>query len=842
MKKISRFIQPHQSGNPFVPPPKPCLTRKPDTPYHLVGSIVKKFFILAFVCGCLLPSSGRAMDLKQAKFTQVVNNVEVISAADKSLHNASVSDTFQMPDVLRTGPSSRAELAAADGTITRVGANTIFSFDAENRTIDLQQGSLLFHSPHGKGGGTIRTGSATASVVGTTIIVTCTPDGGFKLLDLEGETEVRFLNGLKQHLEPGQMTFILPGGTQPSPIIIFRLDTQSKGSMLLNGFDHPLPSIARIDAEVTRQLLEILNNQVGDTGLLVGNNATANSVQVFQDLQTISSEIHQQISRNNNSGNNGESSVPGDNGNNSGGGGYVSVGGAIFYTEFPGDINISPNGIIVPITSGDVGVVGNGIVDINTSVIFANGDVNISSQANIDVENTEIDSDHSVSINAPDGSVTLNGSSVSGENAMTFSSGADMTINDSTISATGGIDDSGSISASSGGTLTITGQDGNTSFGYDIGADGSITLSGAIAVSISDALIKTLDGDSGNTVTVSSDGNVSLQTVELDSDGLINLSAGVDADISGSILNAVGGDADFSAGGNLDIESTTISAGDSIDILALNGSVTLNNDSISGVNNVDVVAGSGLTVGGTSINADPAVGTISLNNVSGVTTINNGSSMQAFYISVNSPDGILLDATGGTYSGNRLDLNSGNADGTDEIDVQNADLTAFATVNMAAHTINLTDVAFGGASMVNLHSFFGLLADNPNTGAGSVPGYVNFINGVTYGGTLITSANQSTYVNPSSGPGIYIAPLAAGITSQSANLSVHTIALINVAFNSGGIVNLGSFSGSIPINAGSIPGDINIRNVTYGGNPVTGPGVTLPIGIGGNPGIYIHSN
>ena len=62
--------------------------------------------------------------------------------------------------------------------------------------------------------------------------------------------------------------------------------------------------------------------------------------------------------------------------------------------------------------------------------------------------------------------------------------------------------------------------------------------------------------------------------------------------------------------------------------------------------------------------------------------------------SVNSPDGILLDGTGGTFSGGQLDLASGNVDGTDEIDVKNADLTAFATINMAAHTINLTDVSF----------------------------------------------------------------------------------------------------------------------------------------------------
>ncbi len=691
------------------------------------------------------------MDLKQAKFTQVVNNVEVISAADKFSRNASVSDTFQMPDVLHTGPGSRAELAAADGTITRVGANTVFSYDTANRTIDLQQGSLLFHSPHGKGGGTIRTGSATASVIGTTIIVTCTPNGGFKLLDLEGETEVRFLNGLKQHLEPGQMTFILPGGTQPSPIIIFRLDTQSKGSLLLNGFDHPLPSIARIDAEITQQLLEILNNRVGDTGLLVGNNATPNSVQVFQDLQTVNSQIHEQAFRNNNSGN---------SGNNSGGV-TVTDGGSVI-TANDGNVTINGDETItasdeiwtggVEISTGDTVIIspsfpvdGNvtigasGDIDISdNTTIFSSDSINILADGNIDIENSTIEANNSFLITAPSGSITLNGDAVYAANSVDFSSGGDIIIDNSPISATAANSDSlststgGTISISSGGTLTIAGQDGVNDFGYDFGADGSVTLSGTLGASISDALIKTLDGDPGDTVTVSSDGDISLQTSELDSDGLINLTAG----------------------GDIDLESSILMAGDSISITATTGSATLNGDTITAVNNSDITANTGITVSGTSITADPNVGTISLNNSSGVTTINNGSSMQAFYISVNSPDGILLDGTSGTISGNQLDLNSGNADGTDEIDVQNADLTSFATINMAAHTINLTSVAFGGASMVNLHSFFGLLAPLPNSGAASLPGFVNFITGVTYGGDA-----AENHVNPGSGPGIYISTL-----------------------------------------------------------------------------------
>ena len=271
---------------------------------------MKKLINLAFTVGCLWPFNSPAADLKSSKFTQVVNNVQVISAADKSLRAATVNDVFRMPDVLRTGPDSRAELVAADDTITRVGANTIFSFDPERRTIDLHQGSLLFHSPHGKGGGTIRTATATAAVVGTTIIVTCTADGGFKLLDLEGRTEIRFLNGLRQYLEPGQMTFILPGGKQPSPIIIFRLDTQSKGSLLVSGFDHPLPSMPLINAEIVKQLQLIENGQAVDTGLVAGNSATRDSVQVFQEDSGTLQTVLDIVNNNKNAGSSSGNSTP----------------------------------------------------------------------------------------------------------------------------------------------------------------------------------------------------------------------------------------------------------------------------------------------------------------------------------------------------------------------------------------------------------------------------------------------------------------------------------------------------------------------------------------------------
>lgn len=235
---------------------------------------MKNVFMFLIAGGLVLPSISRSADLKQARLTQVINDVQIISAG-QSQHAAAENDLFKMPDVLRTGTASRAELVADDKTVTRVGANTVFSFDPANRSIGLQQGSLLFHAPHGKGGGTIRTASATASVLGTTIIVSCTADGGFKVLDLEGSAKVQLPGGNTATLNPGEMIFILPGGGA-SPIIVFNLGDEVAGSLLVNGFIDPLPSMPQIEAEIARQMEKILKHHFDDDNNILVEGDTYN--------------------------------------------------------------------------------------------------------------------------------------------------------------------------------------------------------------------------------------------------------------------------------------------------------------------------------------------------------------------------------------------------------------------------------------------------------------------------------------------------------------------------------------------------------------------------------------
>ena len=221
------------------------------------------FVATLFVSGTL---SLLAEPLTQSTFTEVVKDVNVVAAATKAAAPANVNEVVKAPDKVRTGPDSRAELTAPDQTITRIGANTVFSFEPSGRNIDLEQGNVLFHSPHGKGGGSIRSGGAAAAVLGTTLIVSSTGTGGFKVILLEGKGTVTLPNGQSVNLTAGQLVFVLPGQTSFGQVLEINLGKLVAGSTLVNGFSTPLPSLTLIQNAVNHQNQELGNGKV-DTGV-----------------------------------------------------------------------------------------------------------------------------------------------------------------------------------------------------------------------------------------------------------------------------------------------------------------------------------------------------------------------------------------------------------------------------------------------------------------------------------------------------------------------------------------------------------------------------------------------
>jgi len=122
--------------------------------------------LLSFI---LLGIARAAVPFTSATVTKVENKVNYGEkrGSHSTLRPAAVMDTIKGSTFLMSETESRAELQYPDGTVVRIGQNTIFSFDSDTRTLSLENGSLLFHIPKGAGGGTIKTPTLTAAITGT---------------------------------------------------------------------------------------------------------------------------------------------------------------------------------------------------------------------------------------------------------------------------------------------------------------------------------------------------------------------------------------------------------------------------------------------------------------------------------------------------------------------------------------------------------------------------------------------------------------------------------------------------------------------------------------------------
>jgi hypothetical protein len=242
---------------------------------------MKTIILLCASLALCLPSA-KAAALSESKVTEIIKEVNLLPAQTTTPAPAKLNDLVKAPDRVRTGAESRTELTAADNTITRIGANTIFSFENAGRTVNLEQGSLLFHSPKGAGGGKIKSGGASAAVLGTTLIVAATLNGGFKVIVLEGRGSVTLPNGRRVTLRAGQMVFVMPAANgvtiNASNPLNINLGRLVAGSLLVNGFSRPLPSQVLINAAVEKQNYYLARGRAVDTGIPAEEFATATKV------------------------------------------------------------------------------------------------------------------------------------------------------------------------------------------------------------------------------------------------------------------------------------------------------------------------------------------------------------------------------------------------------------------------------------------------------------------------------------------------------------------------------------------------------------------------------------
>jgi hypothetical protein len=146
---------------------------------------VAGWVLFCFLTFVHLSVVANAAELRAARVTQIINDVKLLpgQAAPRA---AVVNDNVGAGTAVRTGVDSRTELTFSDLTITRLGANTVFSFNEGARQVDLGSGAILVQVPRNEAEVKIRTAAVTAAITGGTALFESHKGLPTKLLMLEG--------------------------------------------------------------------------------------------------------------------------------------------------------------------------------------------------------------------------------------------------------------------------------------------------------------------------------------------------------------------------------------------------------------------------------------------------------------------------------------------------------------------------------------------------------------------------------------------------------------------------------------------------------------------------------
>jgi hypothetical protein len=225
---------------------------------------------LAFALAIWSPNEVSADELKEAKVTQVIQDVKVLPS-NASPRPAAVNDNVRPGTAVQTGTQSRSELTFKDQTITRLGEKTIFSVGEGARTIDLGSGQFLLYVPKKSGGAKVKMGPVTAAITGTTVLGNVNPNGTTTFIVLEGGACI-YLDSVGQSLfvGPGQQLTFDPIANRledPVDVDLSKVIT----SPLIKDFRR-LPSAHLIEQEI--------QNQHRSQGWVSGNDALTRAVRV----------------------------------------------------------------------------------------------------------------------------------------------------------------------------------------------------------------------------------------------------------------------------------------------------------------------------------------------------------------------------------------------------------------------------------------------------------------------------------------------------------------------------------------------------------------------------------
>jgi hypothetical protein len=210
--------------------------------------------------------------LTEAQVTKIINQVSLVDPQNGE-RPAVVRDVVKDDLGVETGVKSRSELLFQDDTLTRLGAETFFSFKTGTRDLTLEKGSMLLQVPKGLGGAKIHTAAVTAAITGTTIMMEYIPTKYIKVMVLEGSLRLS-RNGLLGDsvvLTGGKMVIMRPDAKNiPEPVNVDLQHVVQTSTLVNFPGAEPLPSTNLIQAAIADQQQQLAKTNLVPTNLVIG--------------------------------------------------------------------------------------------------------------------------------------------------------------------------------------------------------------------------------------------------------------------------------------------------------------------------------------------------------------------------------------------------------------------------------------------------------------------------------------------------------------------------------------------------------------------------------------------
>jgi hypothetical protein len=210
--------------------------------------------------------------LTEAQVTKIINQVSLVDPQNGE-RPAVVRDVVKDDLGVETGVKSRSELLFQDDTLTRLGAETFFSFKTGTRDLTLEKGSMLLQVPKGLGGAKIHTAAVTAAITGTTIMMEYIPTKYIKVMVLEGSLRLS-RNGLLGDsvvLTAGKMVIMRPDAKNiPEPVNVDLQHVVQTSTLVNFPGAEPLPSTNLIQAAIADQQQQLAKTNLVPTNLVIG--------------------------------------------------------------------------------------------------------------------------------------------------------------------------------------------------------------------------------------------------------------------------------------------------------------------------------------------------------------------------------------------------------------------------------------------------------------------------------------------------------------------------------------------------------------------------------------------